>query len=401
VPLSSPLELDSDETILFRFTARRVQDRLGGAGDGEGGKGGVLRSSPSTSDNVVGIFLRTFDLGLPVDVEAPNPVDRVDRVDFWFAADLQVGSGVDTVTCLGLELDDVALLVGEGSESILGSSPEEVGRMSHSPFGLGLGLGLTLGMESDPAGDDEGGFTFLGTPALIGNSFTVNEVDILCRTSLSSSELSFNLALGWWEQRSGGLPPEGLGICFPFFGEVTESGSMEAEVDAERTTVELGLVWIRTYGTDLLGTRAKPIFLTVLGSEGGLASFMSLGRSSSVSSSLRERSMIKGGLCLLAKMDGARGCGSGNSKSTSLKISSRVFREVEATGCRRGVGESKRAAVWGRLLESSCVHDNNGDEERENGDEGPGDDESGGENVEAGISGLGVLRARYPQWTPP
>ena len=137
------------------------------------------------------------------------------------------------------------------------------------------------------------------------------------------------------------------------------------EVDVDSTTVEVGamsvgsLVLMKTYGIDFpVGTGAgQGKFFTVLGSERRgfrfvVTSVGDLGwdrrRTSSVSSSeLSERSMIDDGLdglFLLTKKDGARGCGSGNSRSISSRVSSRVFWEVEAAGCCRGVGEPKRSA---------------------------------------------------------
>ena len=124
------------------------------------------------------------------------------------------------------------------------------------------------------------------------------------------------------------------------------------EEDSEATVVEAGvmktgrLVSIRTNGVGFLEIRVEPHFFTVLGSEGTASgSVVALvggwGRLSSVSSSLRDRSIMKVDVGRLPKMEGARGCGGGNSRSISLRLSSRVLREVEASGCRLGVGDPK------------------------------------------------------------
>lgn len=85
LPRSSP-ELDPDETIRFRFKARRVRGRVGGAGDGDGGNGGEPRPPLSTNS---GSFLGVFGFDLAVSM------DRLSRVRFGFAVDLRVDLGFE------------------------------------------------------------------------------------------------------------------------------------------------------------------------------------------------------------------------------------------------------------------------------------------------------------------
>ena len=120
---------------------------------------------------------------------------------------------------------------------------------------------------------------------------------------------------------------------------------MGAEAISEATIVEAGvtgaggLVSIRTNGIGSLESKVELPFLISLGS--GVAGFGSVAtleggqdRSSSVSASLRDRSMMKAEPALPTKTEGARGCGGGNSKSISLRVSSSVFREARVSGRR-------------------------------------------------------------------
>lgn len=409
------MELEPDEILRFRFRALRVRGRIGGAGDGEGGNGGEPRSSSSASDNISCGFLGTFDfdIGLTVFAESPDPADRVDLVDLGLVTDSRTDfgfeSGFGVTGDFGLDLGEITRLVGEDAPfpSLEGSTC--VSKLF--PFGLGFGLVLILGKGSDLAGDSEGDLTF-GIPLATGVLSTPEEVGTPKNVPPPPpSGLGSNLALALCELLgSGGFPFEDRVIGLPFFGEVALPRSGRVEVGSE-STAEVGmtqaraggLVPIRTYGICLLGVRVATVFFAVLGSEGGNFWFLvtlagDTGRSSSVSSSLRERSMIKAEFGLLAKTDGARGRGGGNSKSISSRASSIVLLEVEATGCRLGVGEPDSSPERSSRLESSGVCERSGEEGSEKEDEGPGDDEGGGGGgTEARISGLGVLRTRCPR----
>ena len=349
-------------------------------------------------------------------------MNRVDLADFGFAADLRVelgfesGSGVVTCGCSrGLDSGGANRFVGEGSEPKLPSSSEDASRVDDFlPFGFVFALGL----GRDLTGDNEGDLTLFVVPLLIGVPSTLDEVEPPAITSPSSSEDLSSTGLAFLPSprlepfeppRSGGLSFEDLVLGLPFFGDVsvsrrvlgcdgvTGSGSVGDGADSEAmrvgVTVVGGLVSIRTNGVGLLDIGVEPFFLTILGSGAtGFGFVVTLaggcGRSSSVSASLRDRSIINAEPGLPAKTEGARGCGGGNSRSISSRLSSIVLREVKASGCRLGVGDPKLS--W-PLQGMRGVREDGGEEGRENEEDGPGDDEGGGgEGIEAGTSGLGV-----------
>ena len=131
LPRSSP-ELDPDETIRFRFEARRTRDRVGGAGDGDRGNGGEPRSSLSTNSSRGFLGAFGFDLAVAVDLTG--------RVDSGFTADLRVdlgfGSGSGVVTCVcgpGLDLGEIIRFAGEGSEPKPRSPSEGASRVFPPP----------------------------------------------------------------------------------------------------------------------------------------------------------------------------------------------------------------------------------------------------------------------------
>lgn len=170
LPCSSP-ELGSDDTIRFRFKDLRTRDRIGGAGEGEGDKGGDLRSPPSVSTNNSGGFLGVFNLGLAVVVEAPDSVDRLDPADFGFAVDLPVGLGLETgfgvVTCAcgpRLDLSEVIFFGGVTECGSVGAGVTVVRRLvSIRTNGTSL-----LGVMTEPVffatlGSEASGFEFAVT----------------------------------------------------------------------------------------------------------------------------------------------------------------------------------------------------------------------------------------------
>lgn len=160
---------------------------MGGAGDGEGGKGGELRSSPSISTKGSGNFLRVLDLTVAVVVEAPDSVARVDLVDFGFLVDLRVDLGFESdfgVCGPGLDLGEATRFAGEGSESRLCSLSEDASRVGDPfPLGFGFGLVLALGLKSDLAGDNEGDLTLFVASPVIRVSYTVGAGESLDRAS--------------------------------------------------------------------------------------------------------------------------------------------------------------------------------------------------------------------------
>ena len=114
------------------------------------------------SDNTSGNLLRALDFGLAVVAEAADSVERVDRVDLGFVANLRVG--FDLVTCLGFNFGEAIRFVREGSGPGSCSSLEDEGRVGNRRIGLGLGLVLIFGVGSDQAGDYMGNFYLLLAP---------------------------------------------------------------------------------------------------------------------------------------------------------------------------------------------------------------------------------------------
>ena len=166
---------------------------MGGAGDGEGGEGEGLRSSPSISTKVSGGSLRVLDLTVAVVIEAPDSVDRVDLVDFGFVAALRVDLGFESdlavVACvcgLGLDLGEATRFVGGGSVPKLCSSSEVTSR-DLLPLRFGFSLALALGLESDLAGDEKSDLTSFVASPVIRVSSTFGAGEPVDRTPLSPS----------------------------------------------------------------------------------------------------------------------------------------------------------------------------------------------------------------------